>query len=208
MVSSLISFITIMLCIASSFAFVSKGARATTRLSATCLFSSSPAVGVDSSISRLATLQTMLTKYGAPGSSGCKEPNDLVPITPSQDAPELLASMTDAEDDELSNLHPYLYPIAQSKSTGNFICAMRNAYAEEGDMNNPWPIVESTLGGPGLSLIALNSEHIMRRIACEQDFRGDGSEAVELYNEGLGRGALKDKAFDTPYVPGDVEKLG
>ena len=116
--------------------------------------------------------------------------------------------MTDAADDELSNLHPYLYPIARSKSTGNFVCALRNAYAEEGDLSNPWPIVESALDGPGMNLLSLNSEHLMRRIACEQDFAGDGAEAVEIYNEGLGAGVLKDKAFDNPYVAGDVEKLG
>jgi len=116
--------------------------------------------------------------------------------------------MTKAEDDELSELHPYLYPIAKSKSTGNFVCALRTAYAEEGDKNNPWPIVESTLGGPGMHLLALNSEHIMRRIACEQDFAGDDKEAVDIYNDGLGQGLLKDKAFDAPYIPGDVEKLG
>jgi hypothetical protein len=150
----------------------------------------------------------MLSKYGAPGSSGCKKENDLEPVSPSQDAPELLASMTAADDDELSNLHPYLYPIARSKSSGNFVCALRNAYATEGDLENPWPIVESTLNGPGMQLLSLNSEHLMRRIACEKDFRGEGREAVEIYNEGLGRGMMKDKAFDSPYVVGDVEKLG
>ena len=152
----------------------------------------------------------MLTKYGAPGSSGCSLADDLEPVSPSQDAPELVASMTEAEDDELSNLHPYLYPIAKSKTTGNFVCAYRNAYADEGGdpKSKPWPIVEAALGGRGMQLLALNSEHIMRRIACEKDFFGDGNEAVELYNDGLGEGLMKDAAFDTPYVPGDVEKLG
>lgn len=197
-----------MWCIHASFAFVSKASPSTISRASCKLFSSSSIIGVDSSISRLSTFQTMLSKYGAPGSQGCNQANDLEPVVPSQDAPELLASMTDAQDDDLSNLHPYLYPLLRSKSTGNFICALRNAYAEEGDMNNPWPIVESTLGGPGMQLIALNSEHVMRRIACEKDFSGKDTEAVEIYNDGLGQGLLKEKAFDNPYVAGDVEKLG
>ncbi|CAB9519715.1 expressed unknown protein [Seminavis robusta] len=200
-----------MLCISTSIAFVGKASLSRGSLSrSSCrLFSSSSSIiGVDSSISRLSTLQTMLAKYGAPGSTGCTKENDLEPILPSQDAPELLASMTDAEDDELSNLHPYLYPIAKSKSSGNLICALRNAYATEGDLDNPWPIVESTIGGPGMQLLSLNSEHLMRRIACEKDFAGDDKEAVDMYNDGLGQGLMKDKVFDSPYVVGDVEKLG
>jgi hypothetical protein len=118
--------------------------------------------------------------------------------------------MTDVNDDELSNLHPYLFPISRSKSSGNFVCALRNAYADEGadSKNAPWPIVEARLGGPGMQLLSLASEHLMRRIACEKDFSGDGREAVEIYNEGLGEGLLREKAFDNVYVPGDVAKLG
>jgi len=195
----------------ASMALVSKVTPLATKRVSTCrLFSSSSSiVGVENSVSRLSTFQTMLSKYGAPGSFRCQEANDLEAVSaPSQDAPELVASMTEAGTDELSNLHPYLYPIAKSKSTGHFICAYRNAYADEKESATPWPIVEAALDSPGMNLLALNSEHIMRRIACEKDFAGEDQDAVEIYNDGLGEGLLKDAAFDLPYIPGDVAKLG
>ena len=37
-----------------------------------------------------------------------------------------------------------------------------------------WPIVESSLNGPGYSLLGLNAEHLMRRIAAESDTTDDG----------------------------------
>jgi len=70
----------------------------------------------------------------------------------------------------------------------------------------PWPIVESAEGARGMKLLALNSEHLMRRIAAESDFAGNG-DLVPLYNSGLGQGDLAD-ALDAPYETGSVEKLG
>lgn len=214
--SKLLQVVSTMCFLSASLAFVTKVGPSTIitsrRVSACRLFSSSSStVGVENSVSRISTFQSMITKYGIPGSTGCSLADDLEPVlSPSQDAPELVASMTAPEDDELSNLHPYLYPIAKSKSTGNLVCAYRNAYTDEGEANSktPWPIVEATLGGPGMQLLALNSEHLMRRIACEKDFAGDGEEAVTLYNDGLGEGRMADAALDAPYIPGDVEKLG
>lgn len=184
--------------------------------------SSSPlAVQVDHCVSRLGTLQTLLSKHGAPGSQGCRTPDgDLVAVTPAQENPELLASMLGrAKDDDgrdylLANLHPYLLPIAQSRSTGNFICAYRNPRTNESDKGGhlrPWPIVEAKLGGPGVQLLSLNSEHLMRRIICKVDFGGtadDPDHLVQLYNERLGRGLLYDTTLDTPYQPGAVAQLG
>jgi len=130
-----------------------------------------------------------------------------------------------------ANLHPYLFPIAQSQSTGNLVCAYRNPMAEIGSdqqspagasdntskrrynqQHHPWPIVEAKLGGPGLQLLSLNSEHLMRRIVCELDFAGAHDDSasdhlVQLYNEGLGRGTVV-SSLDTPYEPGSVAQLG
>uniref|UniRef100_A0A7R9ZLM0 Uncharacterized protein n=1 Tax=Craspedostauros australis TaxID=1486917 RepID=A0A7R9ZLM0_9STRA len=158
---------------------------------------------IDSGVSRVETLQFLLSKHGAPGSAGCKEANDL----------ESIASIDDAE---LLNLHPHLHPIARSKSTGNYICALRRAFAEEGASSTmyassnkaPWPIVETKLGGMGMKVLALNSEHLMRRIVCECDFAGTGDEIIASYNEGLGQEQLNDAALDIPYQRGSVEKLG
>ena len=48
----------------------------------------------------------------------------------------------------------------------------------------------------------------MRRIACESDFAGNGTELVEIYNDGLGRGLVHDKGVDEVYEPGSAEALG
>jgi len=189
----------------------------------TRLFSVSNDIEADvkSGISRVSTLQIMLSSHGAPGSVGCSLPNDLEPIYVSassanpddtEETPELVANIMGMN--EYSNLHPHLYPLARSKSTGNFICALRRAFADDAsDLNEnsskaPWPIVEAELGGPGMRLIAINSEHLMRRIVCECDFGGDRNELIELYNEDLGKGVVQDKGLDEPYEKGSVEKLG
>lgn len=52
------------------------------------------------------------------------------------------------------------------------------------------------------------SEHLMRRIACESDFEGIGDELVEIYNDGLGKGLMSEKALDAVYEPGSAESLG
>ena len=48
----------------------------------------------------------------------------------------------------------------------------------------------------------------MRRIACESDFQGDGDSLVNIYNDGLGKGLMSEKALDTVYEPGSAESLG
>lgn len=175
-------------------------------------------------MSRLATLQTLLSRHGAPGSQGCSAPNDLVAVATTatmESTPELLASMlgsdSDSSDDDdkqqqkqFANLHPYLFPIAQSRSTGNLVCAYRNPMTEESDKGHPWPIVETKIGGPGMQLLSLNSEHLMRRIVCELDFAQTDADLVQLYNEGLGKGlsVVKEASLDTPYEPGSVAQLG
>lgn len=170
------------------------------------------AAALKSGVSRLSTLQTLLNKYGAPGSQGCNEPNDLTAVVAFEDTPELVGTLM-GTDAELSNLHPHLFPIAKSSKTGNYICALRRAYADdasyESSTDAPWPIVEAQLGGPGMSLLALNSEHLMRRIACESDFAGEGDdELVAIYNDGLGKGLMAEKALDAVYEPGSAESLG
>jgi hypothetical protein len=182
------------------------------------LFSVSNGIGADVQlgVSRVETLQTMLAKHGAPGSLGCSEPADLEPVFVStggpDETPELISTILGIN--EFVDLHPHLYPLAKSKTTGNLICALRRAYADdamqwyENSTNAPWPIVEAKLGGPGMRLLALNSEHLMRRIACECDFTGERKQLVDLYNEGLGKSIIKDSGLDQPYELGSVEKLG
>lgn len=169
------------------------------------LASSTTDVSAENSVSRISTLQTLLTRHGAPGSVECRAPNDLVAVESLQDTPELVSRLSGPG--ELANLHPYLFPIVRSKSSGNYICAYRNPFVEEAE-RQPWPIVEAKLGGPGMSVLALNSEHLMRRIACECDFDGTDDDTVRLYNEGLGMGLLKEQSLDLPYEPGSVSKLG
>lgn len=162
-------------------------------------------------VSRIDTLRTLLSKHGAPGSRGCSDPNDLVPVgNGDRTETELVNSLVGGG--ELSALHPHLYPIARSKKSGNFVCALRRAYADdaeyESSSNSPWPIVEAKLNGPGMKLLALNSEHLMRRIACEADDAGEGDEVIHTYNEGLGQGMLRESGLDSPYEAGSVAKLG
>lgn len=162
-------------------------------------------------ISRIETLQTLLSLHGAPGSSGCSQPDgDLQPI------PTVPFSQLVAENNDLLDLHPHLYPIAKSQSTGRYICGLRrpSSSTEDGqdhtNPNSPLPIVEGGIDLPGMKLLALNSELLMRRIAAEADHVGGdkGSEIVEIYNDGLGEGKLIDSGLDTLYESGSVEKLG
>jgi hypothetical protein len=172
-------------------------------------------------VSRIETLQTLLSKHGAPGSLGCSKPDgDLEPVfisdgsseQPPEETPELISEFLGVND--YIDLHPQLYPLAQSKTTGNLICALRRTVADdvsewyEVSSSQPWPIVEAKIGGPGMRLLALNSEHLMRRIVCECDFSGERTELIDLYNEQLGKNQILDLALDQPYEPGSVEKLG
>ncbi|KAG7344168.1 hypothetical protein IV203_022176 [Nitzschia inconspicua] len=186
------------------------------------LFSVSNGVQADvkMGVSRIETLQTLLSKHGAPGSLGCsKSDGDLEPIfvasdseLPPEDTPELISEFLGVND--YIDLHPHLFPLAKSKTSGNLICALRRAYADdasqwyENSSQAPWPIVEAKIGGPGMRLLALNSEHLMRRIVCECDFAGERTELIDLYNDQLGKNRIQDKALDQPYEPGSVKKLG
>jgi len=155
-------------------------------------------------VSRLDTLQTLLSERGAPGSRGCSQGGgDIVPIP-----------LSSSSSTEFKDLHPHLLPLARSQSTGNVICALRRAYADDAgydspSLASPWPIVESAVGLPGMRLLSLNSEHLMRRICADADANLEGDDAqriLELYNDGLGSGSLG--AMDAPYEMGSVEKLG
>ena len=158
-------------------------------------------------VSRISTLQTLLSERGAPGSIGCSSAGgDLSPI-----------SISSSASSEYTDLHPHLLPLAKSTSSGNIICALRRAYADDSEaydspsINAPWPIVESGIHFPGMRLLALNSEHLMRRIAADADATIESSEAekvVGVYNTGLGSGNLPEKSMDTPYEMGSVAKLG
>jgi len=146
---------------ANAFAVVSPASRrhAAVRLCSSSSDSNVMAAALRSGVSRLSTLQTLLNKYGAPGSKGCTEPNDLSAVVAFEDTPELVGSLM-GTDPELSNLHPHLFPIAKSAKTGNYICALRRAYADdasyESSTDAPWPIVEAQSGGPGMQLLSLN----------------------------------------------------
>lgn len=164
---------------------------------------------INAGVSRVNTLQSLLTKHGAPGSQGCAEKGDLMPVFLDSggidETPELVSTLMGV--DEFMDLHPQLYPLARSKKTGNVVCALRRAFADdtsewyENSSSAPWPIVEAQVGGPGMKLLSMNSENMMRRIICECDFSGENSELIDVYNDGLGNEA-------EPYEPGSVEKLG
>uniref|UniRef100_A0A7S2UF97 Uncharacterized protein n=1 Tax=Attheya septentrionalis TaxID=420275 RepID=A0A7S2UF97_9STRA len=172
---------------------------------------------VQNGVSRIETLRTLLAKHGAPGSRGCRQgAGDLTPIIRDGDVdvdvePELV-QVLGGEHELMLDLHPHLFPLARSQSTGNYVCALRRAFANDADYESssmaPWPIVESKINAPGMRLLSLNSEHFMRRIACEADDSGTGEEIVAIYNEGLGQGKLPDAGLDEPYEPGSVAKLG
>lgn len=89
-------------------------------------------------VPQLETLQKLLSYCGAPGSTGCTlGEGDMIRTTPAF----------------REELHPYLRPISQSQSTGNYICAYKRVGSSEDDI---CPIVESGLNLPGMKLLALN----------------------------------------------------
>ena len=150
-------------------------------------------------ITRLSTLQKILSLSGAPGSETCDKEDDLLPYGEVE-----------------SNLNPLLFPIAKSKSTGNYICSLRkistNMVTTEDEKSQPLlPIVEAGLNSPGVKLLALNSEHLMRRIVCEADFLEKSylKDVLDLYNDDLGTGnTVVDKGLDVKYELGSVAQLG
>ena len=127
--------------------------------------------------------------WGLPGSKECTEADDLTPVN---------------EGVIFEDLHPLLIPLAQSSKSGNLVCALKGLNQDK----SPLPIVESKVGAPGYNLLAVNSEHLMRRIASEADAAKSNNDVIEIYNEGLGQGQLQDKGLDSPYEIGSVEKLG
>jgi hypothetical protein len=205
-------------------------------------------------VSRIETLQKMLASHGAPGSVHCSQPDDLIPIFVStatttattniegegtatkttttatateeydDEIPELISSIMGMN--EYDNLHPHLYPLAKSKTTGTLICALIRSFASDDAMewkdrssssssssSKPWPIVESRVGSHGMRLLALDSEHLMRRIVCECDHTGQRNDLIDLYNGGLERKEnpihnTNSAAPDQPYEVGSVAKLG
>jgi hypothetical protein len=160
---------------------------------------------VQERVSRWNTLQTLLQRHGAPGSAHCSTPLDLVPI------------QSTSPNVDWTNLHPYLYPICQSAATGHLLCAYRNVDVELSSttprQDDAWPLVEAKIGGPGMHLVALSSEHLMRRIICQVDYNQEDTvdDSIDLYNQGLGQGQLAPTfaggALDTPYVAGSVAQL-
>ena len=160
-------------------------------------------------ISRLSKLHKILSISGAPGSNACAEENDLIPFDNNESI------------EERKNLNPLLYPIAKSKSSGNYICSLRKistnmATSDYDDSKSSsqqqlLPIVEAGLNSPGVKLLALNSEHLMRRIVCEADNLDKSyvKDVTDLYNEDLGSGeTVSDKGLDVQYELGSVAKLG
>jgi len=155
-------------------------------------------------VSRIETLQTLLTKFGVPGSAKCNQPYDLQPV-----------HHHSSDSLTLQNLHPHLYPIARSSQNPDyFICALKRP--SDNNINNnmeaPWPIVESKLNGPGYNLLSLHGEHLMRRIVSHADFLNIHTDVIDLYNGDLGNGKnillQRDQALDIPYERGSVKKLG
>lgn len=160
-------------------------------------------------ISRLSKLHKILSISGAPGSNACAEENDLIPFDNNESI------------EERKNLNPLLYPIAKSKSSGNYICSLRKistnmATSDYDDSKSSsqqqlLPIVEAGLNSPGVKLLALNSEHLMRRIVCEADYLDKSylKDVTDLYNEDLGSDEIvSDKGLDVQYELGSVAKLG
>jgi hypothetical protein len=156
-------------------------------------------------VSRVETLQTLLSKVGAPGSQVCNQPGDLEPVS--------------AHEGVTMNLHPHLLPIAKSQAKpDHYVCALRRAFADdamyESSTDAPWPIVEAKIGGPGYRLLSLNSEQLMRRIAAEADGDEEISDSnaediISIYNQGLGKGSgVVAEAFDNIYEAGSVAQLG
>jgi hypothetical protein len=186
-------------------AFVSKpNARA--RTGASLIIRHMTSTTSKSNISRIDTLQTLLSKAGAPGSIACNQPGDLEPVS--------------VHDGVTMKLHPHLFPIAKSKAQpDHYICALRRAFADdamyESSTNSPWPIVETKIDGPGYRLLSLNSEQLMRRIAAEADGNDDNDsnsnaeDLISIYNEELGKGSgVVEPEFDDVYEAGSVAKLG
>ena len=203
-------------------------------------------------MSRFQTLQKLLSEHGAPGSNGCSKPDhDLQPISmmvtsasssrkegDEDETPELISTITgegssgSSNNDEYLNLHPHLFPIAKSKSTGNIICALRRAFAggptggrggpggvgipgmdsTSGNGNNSqWPIVETSMDGYGYKLLALNSDHLMKRIVCECDANSERTDLIDLYNDSIKNDRSSSSSSSSavaPYEIGSVEKLG
>eukprot|EP00934_Nitzschia_sp_Nitz4_P003630 Nitzschia sp. Nitz4//scaffold350_size17454//5085//6397//NITZ4_008818-RA/size17454-augustus-gene-0.23-mRNA-1//1//CDS//3329548868//3620//frame0 len=153
------------------------------------------AASLSTGVPRVETFQEVISKHGVPGSIGCATKDDLEPIPADR-------FTTNEGRQEFANLHPHLYPLAQSKSTGNLICGLRQPREPDQKENNgPWPIMESTLEGPGMRLLCLNNEDLMRRIVCECDFSGENTDLIGVFNSGITNGF-------PPYERGSVEKLG
>jgi hypothetical protein len=137
----------------------------TSTSTSTSLSLSDTDAAVQNGVSRIETLRTLLAKHGAPGSRGCRQgAGDLTPIIRDGDVdvdvePELV-QVLGGEHELMLDLHPHLFPLARSQSTGNYVCALRRAFANDADYESssmaPWPIVESKINAPGMRLLSLN----------------------------------------------------
>jgi hypothetical protein len=131
-------------------------------------------------VPRLSTFQQLLSLYGAPGSVGCSRGNgDLIAVTQCMSStPEVISSLETGSDtcyNDFRNLHPFLFPIVKSRSSGHYICAcwpLTNLLKADAT-SAPWSIVETTLHAPGMQIVALSADHLMKRIAATADEQGD-----------------------------------
>jgi len=162
----------------------------------TRLFSSINGINLQSSIPRHERFISLLVKCGCPGSTVTAP---LIPVT--------------HDDPNLEDLHPLLIPIVRTKDTvPKYICALLSPHNKYSTSSDPptLPIVETYPHSPGLKLLSLNSEHLLRRIAATADINSD-SEAVDLYNDDLGSGTTLPPnltSLDCTYSPSDVAGLG
>ncbi|CAM9818110.1 unnamed protein product [Chrysoparadoxa australica] len=103
--------------------------------------------------------------------------------------------MTLVDPSKRAGMHPFLVPLCEDKD-GEKIGLLR------------WPTMPETLEMPlvktgevGLELLSSTTENYIRRIVSEEDFKGcpAAAELIRLSNDGLD---------GTPYVAGEVQKLG
>lgn len=154
-------------------------------------------------VSRLPIFQTIICQTGVPGSTGClKENQNLTPI-------DFQSQRSDWQD-----IYPFLIPLAVSQTTNHVIAAYRDPFSTS---NSPWPIVETKIDTEkptGFSLLALNSEHILRRIVATCDEQETHTGMIDLYNHGLkeapGDGTESTRSSTpliAPYTPGSVAEF-
>jgi hypothetical protein len=140
--------------------------------------SSSSTAAVDTAaqhISRIEVLQDFVSKQGVPGSIACHD--SMQPI-----------AVPNTDKSQWSRLHPYLYPLAHSTTTGHVVGALMLSPSSSRTTTAPWPIVETSLYAPAsFHMIAMNSEHLLRRIlvTAEHDKHPDIATLMASFNDSL-----------------------